>query len=84
MPSPDEAAESQERCREIRRILAALPADYRAIMLLRHFQQLAYEEIAEVLQISLSQVKTRLFRARKMFKDRYQASIGGESALLAD
>jgi RNA polymerase sigma-70 factor (ECF subfamily) len=84
MPSPDEAAETQERCRAVRRILSALPPDYRAIMVLRHFQQLAYEEIADVLQISLSQVKTRLFRARKMFKDRYQSFIGEESALLAD
>ena len=84
MPSPDEAAETQERCRAVRRILAALPHDYRAIMVLRHFQQLAYEEIADVLQISLSQVKTRLFRARKMFKDRYEIFMGEESALLAD
>jgi len=84
LPSPEEAAESQEQRRTVQRILAALPPDYRAIMVLRHFQQLAYEEIAEVLQISLSQVKTRLFRARRMFKDRYQVFMGGEGALLAD
>lgn len=83
-PSPAEAAQSAEERRMVRRILSTLPPDYRAIMVLRHFQQLAYEEIAEVLQLSLSQVKTRLFRARKMFKDRYQTFVGHDSALLAD
>jgi RNA polymerase sigma-70 factor (ECF subfamily) len=83
-PSPAEAAQSAEERRIVRRVLGTLPADYQAIMVLRHFQQLAYEEIAEVLQLSLSQVKTRLFRARKMFKDRYQAMTGDERALLAD
>ena len=52
-------------------MLQTLPSEYRAVLVLRHFQQLAYEEIAEVLEVSLSQVKTRLHRARKMFRDRF-------------
>jgi RNA polymerase sigma-70 factor (ECF subfamily) len=83
-PSPHEAAEAQENRRTVQQILRALPPDYRAIMVLRHFQQLAYEEIAEVLELSLSQVKTRLFRARRMFKDRYKAYMGDDGALFAD
>ena len=83
-PTPQEAVEAEEQRRTVQQILHALPPDYRAIMVLRHFQQLAYEEIAEVLQLSLSQVKTRLFRARKMFKDRYKAFLGDEGALLTD
>ena len=67
---------------DVRQILGTLPPDYRAVMVLRHFQQLAYEEIAEVLGLSLSQVKTRLFRARKMFKDRFEAFVGDTHALL--
>ena len=73
---PDEAIEQAEEAQIVHRVLRTLPPDYRAIMVLRHFQQLAYEEIAEVLGLSLSQVKTRLFRARKMFKDRFQALAG--------
>jgi RNA polymerase sigma-70 factor (ECF subfamily) len=83
-PSPEEAAQSEEDRRLVHQILRTLPPDYRAIMVLRHFQQLAYEEIAGVLQITLSQVKTRLFRARRMFKDRYKAFLGDERALSAD
>lgn len=83
-PSPAQVVELDEERRLVREILRTLPPDYRAVMVLRHFQQLAYEEIAEVLRISLSQVKTRLFRARKLFKDRYQAVLGDDGALLQD
>src|SRR5205085_5367313 len=79
---PDDALQQQEERRVVHHILRTLPPDYRAVMVLRHFQQLAYEEIAEVLQISLSMVKTRLFRARKLFKDRYQSVLGDDGALL--
>lgn len=75
-PTPDEAIALEEDRRVVHQVLRTLPPDYRAVMVLRHFQQLAYEEIAEVLGLSLSQVKTRLFRARKMFKDRFQAYAG--------
>jgi RNA polymerase sigma-70 factor (ECF subfamily) len=80
-PTPDEAMALEEDRRVVHQVLRTLPPDYRAIMVLRHFQQLAYEEIAEVLDLSLSQVKTRLFRARKMFKDRFQAYAGEGHAL---
>lgn len=80
-PHPHEAIEQAEERRVVHRVLRMLPPDYRAVMVLRHFQQLAYEEIAEVLGLSLSQVKTRLFRARKMFKDRFQALTGDDHAL---
>ncbi len=78
---PNEAVLDAEEREIVHKILQTLPPDYRAIMVLRHFQQLAYEEIADVLGLSLSQVKTRLFRARKMFKDRFQSYTGGMHAL---
>ena len=62
----------QER-ETVQRVLRHLPPDYRAVLVLRHFQQLAYEEISQVLGLTMSQVKTRLHRARRMFKERYQA-----------
>jgi RNA polymerase sigma-70 factor, ECF subfamily len=80
-PSPDEAIQLEEERRVVHQVLRTLPPDYRAIMVLRHFQQLAYEEIAEVLGLSLSQVKTRLFRARKMFKDRFEVFAGDFHAM---
>jgi RNA polymerase sigma-70 factor, ECF subfamily len=73
MPGPEAAIEQEESRQTVHRVLGMLPADYRAVIVLRHFQHLAYEEIAEVLGLSLSQVKTRLFRARRMFKERFEA-----------
>lgn len=80
-PSPFEAVELDEERKVVHQVLRMLPPDYRAVMVLRHLQQLAYEEIAEVLNLTLSQVKTRLFRARKMFKDRFESYTGGPRAL---
>ena len=46
--------------------LTQLPARYRGVVELRHYQDLSYDEIAEALNTSLSTVKSDLFRARKM------------------
>lgn len=40
-----------------------------AVLVLRHLNEMSYEEIAEVLDISLSAVKSRIHRARIAFKD---------------
>lgn len=70
---PAAALERAERWEAVRAAILALPPHYRAVIELRHFQGLKYEEIAEVLGISLSQVKTHLFRARKQLVRRLQA-----------
>lgn len=62
----EQAAEAAERTREIRQALMRLTPEYRAVIELRHFQELSYNEIARVLGISLPQVKSHLFRARKL------------------
>lgn len=46
-----------------------LPRNYRTILVLRELEQLSYEEIAEVLNISVSAVRSRLHRARRAFRD---------------
>ena len=55
---------------ELRQAILALPPDYRAVIELRHFQEMDYEEMAETLKIPLGTVKTRLFRARRLLRDR--------------
>ncbi len=52
-----------------REIVDALPEKYRTILMLREFEDLSYTEIASVLQIQLGTVESRLFRARRRFKD---------------
>jgi RNA polymerase sigma-70 factor (ECF subfamily) len=70
--APDVALVMGEEREMVQQVLLTLPEEYRAVLVLRHFQQLAYTEIADVLCVPLSTVKTHLHRARKMFKDRYQ------------
>ena len=45
--------------------LGALPAEQRAVLVLRVFEELSYDEIAETLELSPGTVMSRLFRARE-------------------
>ena len=60
---------------QIRNAILALPPTDRAVIELRHYQALSYEEIAAVLDTSLSSVKSRLFRARRKLRDMLQAQL---------
>jgi RNA polymerase sigma-70 factor (ECF subfamily) len=55
--------------------LAALPDDYRQVMLLRHVSGLSYQEIADTLGVPLGTVKTWLFRAREQLVARLGAEV---------
>lgn len=68
--SPDTATVQHELEEMVEAALAALPKNQRLALTLRHHEGLAYEEIAEVLQLSLSSVKSLIFRARQELKDR--------------
>jgi len=60
--------EREELQRKVREVLARLPQDYRAILVLRDFEQLTYEEISHVTGLTIANVKSRLHRARLAFK----------------
>ncbi|HEY1352484.1 MAG TPA: sigma-70 family RNA polymerase sigma factor [Ktedonobacteraceae bacterium] len=53
--------------------LSQLPPKYRAVLILRHLQDMTYEEMAEVLTVPIGTIKTHLFRARNLLKERLQA-----------
>lgn len=67
---PERVYLSAEREAQIRAAIAALPPHYRAVVELRHFQDLPYETIAATLNIPLSDVKSNLFRARQQLRAR--------------
>ena len=66
--SPEQESEQKERRIEIESVIRALPANYRELVVLRHSQDLTYEEIVEVTGLPLGTVKNRLFRAREMMR----------------
>jgi RNA polymerase sigma-70 factor (ECF subfamily) len=63
--SPLEALEAAERRRQVQQALLALPHDYREVLVLRHFAELGYDDIAETLGIPAKTVKSRLYTARQ-------------------
>ncbi len=65
-PGPESQTIEREQNRQIRAALLSLLPRYRAAIELRHFQELSYAEMAETLNRPLSDIKSDLFRARKM------------------
>lgn len=63
-PTPEEVVETEERARALQRAISSLPDYQRIIVTLYHMQHRSYEEIAEVLQLPIGTVKSRLNRAR--------------------
>ena len=64
-PGPREGAEKREERHRVRRAVAALPTQQRIVLFLREYEGLRYREIAEVLQIPIGTVESRLHAARK-------------------
>lgn len=61
---PAVVVERRAQMDAVTRAVAALPADQRAALVLRDFEGLSYDEVAEVLDIGLGAVKSRIHRAR--------------------
>jgi RNA polymerase sigma-70 factor (ECF subfamily) len=68
-PNPEQQRERSEWRREIETVVKCLPQVYRELILLRHSQDLSYDEIAEITNLPLGTVKNRLFRAREMMRE---------------
>ena len=69
-PTPEVLIVSRARDDRIRKELTRLPPRYRLVIELRHFQELSYEEIAKELKRPLTDIKSDLFRARKLLAER--------------
>ena len=68
-PTPEQERERSEWRTEIETVVKCLPTVYRDLIVLRHAQDLSYDEIAEITNLPLGTVKNRLFRAREMMRD---------------
>jgi RNA polymerase sigma-70 factor, ECF subfamily len=68
-PTPEQERERSEWRTEIEAVVKCLPSVYRELILLRHAQDLSYDEIAEITSLPLGTVKNRLFRAREMMRE---------------
>ncbi|MDZ4717621.1 MAG: sigma-70 family RNA polymerase sigma factor [Roseiflexaceae bacterium] len=67
---PEGRAIDQERREAVRQALQSLPEGYRLVMVLRYWNDLSYQEIAQTTGLTESTIKTRLHRARNMMAKR--------------
>ena len=70
----DEALIRQQQMDRIQTIIQQLPEKQRTIILLRDIEEKPYQEIADIMGLSLSDVKVNLFRARQTVKNKINKS----------
>lgn len=76
---PEAQLVSNEQSQLVQSMLNELQPEYREAVVLRYWHELSYEEIAEMMDTTVSAIKSRLFRARKQL-----AEIGLERGLVAE
>jgi RNA polymerase sigma factor (sigma-70 family) len=68
-PSPYAVMESTDLMARLREMIALLPEKQRMVIQLRDVEGYSYQEIADVMEIDMNQVKVNLFRARTAVKN---------------
>ncbi len=72
----DERMLREERAAQVQRALARLSEEHRTILVLREIDDCDYDEIAQVLQLPVGTVRSRLHRARLQLKEQLDAVLG--------
>jgi RNA polymerase sigma factor (sigma-70 family) len=81
-PDPETASVLRDEARELDRLLAELPDDYREVLILRELEEMTYSQIATVTRMPLGTVMSRLSRARAALRSRWlRQAEGGTRAL---
>lgn len=84
--SPFDSVAHEEVRARVEQELRKIPEPYRSTVILRDLEEMSYEEIAEVLEVSLGTVKSRLTRGRDALRRRltgYIREVGPELGLLS-
>lgn len=74
-PSPADAAQRHEQAAIVRKAIDTLPANQKMVVILSRYDELSYEEIAEIMDCSVEAVKSLLHRARLSLKERLKDHI---------
>jgi RNA polymerase sigma-70 factor (ECF subfamily) len=67
--NPEETSIKKQQTEQLKEIIDKLPARYKTLIILRYFDELSYEEIAERLDLPLGTVKAQLFRGRDLLSN---------------
>lgn len=79
--APDTFSEHHDRSSRLQVEIDKLPIQYRTILTLYHLDEMKYHEIAKILELPEGTVKSYLFRARKLLKQRLTAKYQPEELL---
>ena len=74
-PGPEARFFQEERAAAIRKAVLSLPAACRAVLVLREYEGLSYQEIAETVDIPLGTVMSRLNYARKLLRNKLERKL---------
>jgi len=75
---PSERLESEERCRQVRYAISQLAEEYRVVLVLREMDGCCYETIAEILDLPVGTVRSRLHRARMQLREQLKEVLAVE------
>jgi len=76
-PDPESVSIDEDHGRALDRLIAALPEEYREVLVLREIEEMDYREIAAITKVPIGTVMSRLARARAALRARWPADGTG-------
>jgi len=76
--TPDNELGHEETAKKVREIIASMPENLRAILILAYFEQFSYKQMSEILSIPIGTVKSRLHTAVSFFTKKWKSSSKNE------
>lgn len=73
--SPDKIVLQDEDQKQVHKLIYELSDKYKTVLIMYHFNEMSYQDIARALDIPERTVETRLYRARRMLKDKMSKEI---------
>lgn len=76
IPTPDQTVLNLETRRIVQSIVNDMPESLRTVIILCYFHEFAYKDIAEMLELPLGTIKSRIHAAVQFFAQRWKAAVG--------
>jgi RNA polymerase sigma-70 factor (ECF subfamily) len=77
-PDPEDESIRRDQQRTLERLIAALPEEHRTVLMLREIEEMDYRQIAQITNVPIGTVMSRLARSRAALKARWLQEAEGE------